>query len=92
MSSKNESGWYLLDEGSSTRNRKVVGSNPTSSSWRAPNGRRYRVEACEGPPAPTGRGQRPHGLALRQVVPADAQVQVRPAALPRRTWSQRPVD
>ena len=32
LSSQNGSGRYLLDEGSSTRNRKVVGSNPTSGS------------------------------------------------------------
>ena len=32
VSSLNGSGWHLLDEGSSTRNRKVVGSNPTSGS------------------------------------------------------------
>ena len=31
-SSQNRPGWYLLDEGVSTRNRKVVGSNPTSGS------------------------------------------------------------
>jgi hypothetical protein len=32
VSSQNGSGRHLLDEGSSTRNRKVVGSNPTSGS------------------------------------------------------------
>jgi hypothetical protein len=32
VSSQNGSGRYLLDEGFSTRNRKVVGSNPTSGS------------------------------------------------------------
>jgi hypothetical protein len=32
MSSQDGSGRYLLDEGSPTRNRKVVGSNPTSGS------------------------------------------------------------
>jgi hypothetical protein len=32
VSSQNGPGWHLLDEGSSTRNRKVVGSNPTSGS------------------------------------------------------------
>jgi hypothetical protein len=32
VSSQNRSGWHLLDEGSPTRNRKVVGSNPTSGS------------------------------------------------------------
>jgi hypothetical protein len=32
VSSQNRPGRYLLDEGSSTRNRKVVGSNPTSGS------------------------------------------------------------
>ena len=32
MSSQNGPGRHLLDEGSSTRNRKVVGSNPTSGS------------------------------------------------------------
>ena len=31
VSSQNRPGRYVLDEGSSTRNRKVVGSNPTSS-------------------------------------------------------------
>jgi hypothetical protein len=33
------------------------------------------------PPAETGGGQRPHRLASRGVVPADAQVQVHPVAL-----------
>jgi hypothetical protein len=32
VSSQNGSGRHLLDEGFSTRNRKVVGSNPTSGS------------------------------------------------------------
>jgi hypothetical protein len=32
VSSQNRPGWHLLDEGFSTRNRKVVGSNPTSGS------------------------------------------------------------
>ena len=32
LSSQNRSGWHLLDEGSSTRDRKVVGSDPTSGS------------------------------------------------------------
>ena len=32
VSSQNGSGWHLLDEGFPTRNRKVVGSNPTSGS------------------------------------------------------------
>ena len=32
VSSQDGPSWYLLDEGSSTRNRKVVGSNPTSGS------------------------------------------------------------
>jgi hypothetical protein len=32
VSSQNRPGWHLLDEGSPTRNRKVVGSNPTSGS------------------------------------------------------------
>jgi hypothetical protein len=32
VSSQNRPGWYLLDEGVSTRHRKVVGSNPTSGS------------------------------------------------------------
>jgi hypothetical protein len=32
LSSQDGSGRYTLDEGFSTRNRKVVGSNPTSGS------------------------------------------------------------
>jgi hypothetical protein len=32
VSSQNRPGWYLLDGCVSTRNRKVVGSNPTSGS------------------------------------------------------------
>ena len=32
LSSQNGSGRHLLDEGFPTRNRKVVGSNPTSGS------------------------------------------------------------
>ena len=32
VSSENRTRHHLLDEGSSTRNRKVVGSNPTSGS------------------------------------------------------------
>jgi hypothetical protein len=32
VSSQNRPGWHLLDECVSTRNRKVVGSNPTSGS------------------------------------------------------------
>ena len=32
VSSQNGSGWHLLDEGFSTRNRKAVGSNPTLGS------------------------------------------------------------
>jgi hypothetical protein len=38
VSSQNGSGRYLLDEGFSTRNRKVVGSNPTSGSKSAGQG------------------------------------------------------
>jgi hypothetical protein len=34
------------------------------------------------PPAPTGREGQPGHLASRQVVPAGAQVQIHPAALP----------
>ena len=34
------------------------------------------------PPAATGRGQRPYRLASRRVVPAGAEMQVHPAALP----------
>jgi hypothetical protein len=41
-------------------------------SWRAPNGRRYRVEACEGSPTATSSGQRPYCLASRRVVAAGA--------------------
>ena len=32
VSCQNAPGWYLLDGCASTRNRKVVGSNPTSGS------------------------------------------------------------
>jgi hypothetical protein len=32
LSSQDRPGWYLLDKCASTRNRKVVGSNPTSGS------------------------------------------------------------
>jgi hypothetical protein len=32
VSSQNRPGWHLLDGCASTRNRKVVGSNPTSGS------------------------------------------------------------
>jgi hypothetical protein len=39
LSSQNGSGRHLLDEGSPTRNRKVVGSNPTPGSKKPP-GRR----------------------------------------------------
>jgi hypothetical protein len=35
-----------------------------------------------GPPAPAGRDQRPYRLASRWIVPAGAQVEVHPAALP----------
>jgi hypothetical protein len=47
-------------------------------SWRAPSGRRYRVEA--GPLASTGPGQRPGRLAAPRVVPAGAAVQREAAA------------
>ena len=42
VSSQDRPGWHLLDEGSSTRYRKVVGSNPTSGS-KAAGQREYRV-------------------------------------------------
>ena len=51
-------------------------------SWRAPNGRRYWVEACEGHRPPPVEKRQPGRLASRQVVPAGAKVQVDPAALP----------
>jgi hypothetical protein len=44
VSSQDGPSWYLLDEGSSTRNRKVVGSNPTSGS--KPQLRALRCSPC----------------------------------------------
>ena len=50
-------------------------------SWRAPSGRRYRIEACEGHrPAPDKAAARLP--SVEAVVPTGAQVQVHPAALP----------
>jgi hypothetical protein len=54
VSSQDGSGRHLLDEGFSTRNRKVVGSNPTSGSISAPMGsglvkRRGRIRPRPGP-------------------------------------------
>jgi hypothetical protein len=51
-------------------------------SWWAPNGRRYRIEACEGPSTTLRRGQPPHRLASGRLVAAGAQVQEDAAALP----------
>ena len=51
-------------------------------SWRAPNGRRYRVKACEGHRPPPVEGGSPDRLASPRVVAAGAEVQVHPAALP----------
>jgi hypothetical protein len=42
LSSEDRPGWHLLDGCGSTRNRKVVGSNPTSGSKAAGQGA-YRV-------------------------------------------------
>lgn len=55
---------------------------PAPVVWRAPNGRRYRVEGCEGHRPPPGR-RRQHGrLASQWVLPAGAEVQIYAAALP----------
>ena len=51
-------------------------------SWRAPNGPRYRVEACEGHRPIPDDGSGPNRLASRRVVPSGTQVQVHPVALP----------
>jgi len=51
-------------------------------SWRAPNGRRYRIEACEGNRPPSAERMGAAALASRRAVPAGTQVQVHPAALP----------
>jgi len=56
--------------------------SPGAGSWRAPNDRRYRIEAYGSHRAAAGGGRRPHRLASGWIVAAGAEVQVDPAALP----------
>jgi hypothetical protein len=51
-------------------------------SWRVPNGRRYRIEACQGHRPPLAEASGTVAWRRGGVVTAGAKVQVHPAALP----------